>query len=345
MLFYNFNSLDDFIKNELMTSIQSEQEKLNKIKDLYMSKKSNLLLLITNIISETINKIDESKSQEFYDLADSLKDSFEELNLICKLVDVLTTSLTDIISLYDHNIDNNYNEIKADLIEYNKKSDELFNKLFAFENKSTSSIISALEGLSSTTSSKMSKNKNKLKNISHNIDPLIKNIELSHEDNNTLIISEKTQKAYLPYKYEDVEKLLRLTDILIPSEEFSLEFTGKKTAEDAAHALFEMFSSEVVVITQGKEGGIILQNGKIRRYPSFKVNAVDSNGAGDVFHGAFAYGVTKGFSYYDCCVFASAVSALKCTAVGARAAVPSYNDTINFLKECGHDEFKENMER
>lgn len=145
--------------------------------------------------------------------------------------------------------------------------------------------------------------------------------------------------------YEDVEKLLRLTDILIPSEEFSLEFTGKKTAEDAAHALFEMFSSEVVVITQGKEGGIILQNGKIRRYPSFKVNAVDSNGAGDVFHGAFAYGVTKGFSYYDCCVFASAVSALKCTAVGARAAVPSYNDTINFLKECGHDEFKENMER
>ena len=38
MLFYNFNSLDDFIKNELMTSIQSEQEKLNKIKDLYMSK-------------------------------------------------------------------------------------------------------------------------------------------------------------------------------------------------------------------------------------------------------------------------------------------------------------------
>ena len=78
MLFYNFNSLDDFIKNELMTSIQSEQEKLNKIKDLYMSKKSNLLLLITNIISETINNIDESKSQEFYDLADSLKDSFEE---------------------------------------------------------------------------------------------------------------------------------------------------------------------------------------------------------------------------------------------------------------------------
>lgn len=145
--------------------------------------------------------------------------------------------------------------------------------------------------------------------------------------------------------YEDVEKLLRLTDILIPSEEFSLEFTGKKTAEDAAHALFEMFSSEVVVITQGKEGGIILRNGEIRRYPSFKVNAVDSNGAGDVFHGAFAYGVTKGFSYYDCCVFASAVSALKCTAVGARAAVPSYNDTINFLKECGHDEFKENMER
>lgn len=43
-------------------------------------------------------------------------------------------------------------------------------------------------------------------------------------------------------------------------------------------------------------------------------------------------------------MFASGVSALKCTRVGARAAVPAYNETINLLKENGHDEFQEDMD-
>lgn len=145
--------------------------------------------------------------------------------------------------------------------------------------------------------------------------------------------------------YKNTERLLRLTDILIPSEEFALGFTGKDSAEDAARALFEEFSPDVTVITQGKKGGILFDGETIKAYPAFSVDAVDSNGAGDVFHGAFAFALTKGFTYYDCCVFASAVSALKCTRVGARKAVPSYGEAIKFLKERGHNEFKENMER
>ena len=57
--------------------------------------------------------------------------------------------------------------------------------------------------------------------------------------------------------YEGIENLLPYSDILIPSEEFSLGATGAKCAEDAAKILFEKFSPEVVVITQGKKGGII----------------------------------------------------------------------------------------
>ena len=74
------------------------------------------------------------------------------------------------------------------------------------------------------------------------------------------------------------------------------------------------------------------------------VDAVDSNGSGDVFHGAFAFAVTKGFDYYNACIFSSAVSALKCTKIGARRAVPDYSETIKFLKERGFDEFEKNME-
>ena len=139
--------------------------------------------------------------------------------------------------------------------------------------------------------------------------------------------------------YDGVERLLPYADILIPSEEFALGFTGAKSAEEAAKALFDRFSPEFVVITQGKKGGIIFDGKAVTPYPALPAVVVDSNGAGDVFHGAFAFAVTKGYNAYKACIFSSAVSALKCTKTGARDAVPVFDETAEYLKECGYDEF------
>ncbi len=135
--------------------------------------------------------------------------------------------------------------------------------------------------------------------------------------------------------YEGVENLLPYADILIPSEEFAIGHTKAKTAEEAAEILYEKYSPEIVVITQGKNGGIIYDGKTVEKYPVFLVDAVDSNGSGDVFHGAFAFAVTNNMDYKKACIFSSAVSALKCTKVGAREGVPTYEETINFLKERG----------
>lgn len=135
--------------------------------------------------------------------------------------------------------------------------------------------------------------------------------------------------------YEGVENLLPYADILIPSEEFSLGHTKAETVEDAAKILFEKYNPEILVITQGKEGGIIYDGKEIEHYPAFLVDAVDSNGSGDVFHGAFAFAITNKMSYNKACIFSSAVSALKCTKIGARGGVPTYEETIEFLKERG----------
>ena len=137
--------------------------------------------------------------------------------------------------------------------------------------------------------------------------------------------------------YEGVERLLAYTDIMIPSEEFSLGHTGCATAEEAAKKLYEMYSPEVVVITQGKRGGIIFDGKEVVSYPIYPAKVVDSNGSGDVFHGAFAAGVVKGYDYLKCCHFSSAVSGLKCTGVGARESVPSFDTTEKYLKENGYD--------
>lgn len=137
--------------------------------------------------------------------------------------------------------------------------------------------------------------------------------------------------------YDGVEKLLALTDIMIPSEEFSLGVTGCDTAEEAANKLYETYNPEVVVITQGKRGGIIYDGKEIVSYPIYPAVVVDSNGSGDVFHGAFAAAVSKGYDYLKCCHFSSAVSGLKCTGVGARESVPDFETTKKYLKENGYE--------
>lgn len=137
--------------------------------------------------------------------------------------------------------------------------------------------------------------------------------------------------------YDGVERLLKHTDIMIPSEEFAMAHTKCDSAEAAAKKLYELYSPEVVVITQGKRGGILFNGKDVISYPIYPAEVVDSNGSGDVFHGAFAAAVTRGYGYEKCCHFGSAVSAIKCTGIGARESVPSFDTVKEYMKENGYE--------
>ena len=138
-------------------------------------------------------------------------------------------------------------------------------------------------------------------------------------------------------RYEGVERLLPLVDILIPSEEFALGVSGKATVEEAVEWMYNEYSAEVVVATCGKRGGVIYEGDEPRSYPALPAEVVDSNGAGDVFHGAFAFASTVYDDYYKCCIFSSAVSAIKCMGIGARESVPDLETVQNYLKENGYE--------
>ena len=137
--------------------------------------------------------------------------------------------------------------------------------------------------------------------------------------------------------YEGVEKLLALTDIMIPSEEFAMGHTGCNNAVDAAKKLYELYFPEVVVVTQGKRGGILFDGKTVTEYPIYPADVVDSNGSGDVFHGSFAAGIVKGFDFLKCCHFSSSVSAIKCMGVGARESVPNFDTVKEYMKENGYE--------
>ncbi|MBE6595013.1 MAG: hypothetical protein E7644_04370 [Ruminococcaceae bacterium] len=137
--------------------------------------------------------------------------------------------------------------------------------------------------------------------------------------------------------YPGVERLLALTDIMIPSAEFAMGHTGCDSIEAAAKKLFSTYHPAVVVVTDGKRGGLLYDGKKTVTYPIYPANVVDSNGSGDVFHGAFAAGVCRGFDFERCCHFASAVSAIKCMGVGARESVPDFSTVQNYMKENGYE--------
>ena len=137
--------------------------------------------------------------------------------------------------------------------------------------------------------------------------------------------------------YPNVARLLALTDIMIPSAEFAMGHTGCATTEEAAKRLYALYSPSVVVVTEGKNGGLLFDGEKLIRYPIYPAAVLDSNGSGDVFHGAFAAAVTYGYDYEKCCHFASATSALKCMGVGARESAPTLPVLKKYLEENGYE--------
>lgn len=132
--------------------------------------------------------------------------------------------------------------------------------------------------------------------------------------------------------YPGVEKLLPYVDILIPSEEFALGLTGKEDAQQAVDILQKKYNPKILAVTQGVRGGILYDKESFRHWESFPVHCVDSNGAGDTFHGAFLGAYLNGYEPYECCRIASAASAIKCTKVGMRDAIPSLSEILAFLE-------------
>jgi sulfofructose kinase len=85
-------------------------------------------------------------------------------------------------------------------------------------------------------------------------------------------------------------------------------------------------------VTLGSHGyKWVARGGEHGRQAAFHVTAIDTTGAGDAFHGAFTWCVAEGLADQDCARTASAVAAMSCTALGARAGLPSYEELQKFL--------------
>ncbi len=126
-------------------------------------------------------------------------------------------------------------------------------------------------------------------------------------------------------------ELVRRVNVLICGAGFGAMLTGRTDPWEIGRAILDM-GPDVVVQTEGKAGSYTVTRDAMFHTPAFDVNVVDTTGAGDVFHGAYIVGMLAGWEVHRIVQFAAAVSALKCTGLGGRRPIPTFDQVIEFLR-------------
>ena len=122
----------------------------------------------------------------------------------------------------------------------------------------------------------------------------------------------------------DTKMLGKLVTYLVCSKDFAEEFCNTKIDYKNheqlvdCHKKLQKYFNTNVIITLESNGSFTIIDGEYERIPSITVKAVDSTGAGDIFHGAFTYGIAKKFALEDTLKFANIVAGLSVTRLGSK---------------------------
>lgn len=126
-------------------------------------------------------------------------------------------------------------------------------------------------------------------------------------------------------------QLTELFDYLLVSEECATEVLGHHDPDKALSTIRQR-EDQVVGITLGEQGFLYHDGHHARHIPALPVEVVDTTGAGDVFHGAYAYAIAQGQEPARAGLFASVTAALSCLGVG-RSAIPSADEVEKLLEK------------
>jgi sulfofructose kinase len=130
--------------------------------------------------------------------------------------------------------------------------------------------------------------------------------------------------------HPETQELIPEIDVFIASEfYYHSVFNNDKYEENCRR--IQKLGPEIVIFTLGGEGCVGADKNGFFMEPTFDVPVVDTVGAGDVFHGAFLFGLLNNWDARRCAKFANAVSSIKCTRIGGRAAIPDFKTAVDFM--------------
>lgn len=129
---------------------------------------------------------------------------------------------------------------------------------------------------------------------------------------------------------EEIAPCLPYIDLLFLNQDEARMLTGSADPEAAAGYLRRLGALDVVV-KLGAEGCAVITSDSSARYPGFKVETVDTTGAGDCFVGGFLAGLSEGAAYPEAARLANAVGAMSVRALGGIAGIRSRAETAAWL--------------
>ncbi len=127
--------------------------------------------------------------------------------------------------------------------------------------------------------------------------------------------------ADLDNLYPGIEVLLEGVDFMIGSRDFPERLLGTPDLLESLPEITRRFGCRVAGATLGREGVLAWDGTQFHYCPAFRVNTVDTTGAGDIFHAGFAYALLRGDILPEFLEFSCAAAGLNCTAPGARGGI------------------------
>jgi sulfofructose kinase len=134
--------------------------------------------------------------------------------------------------------------------------------------------------------------------------------------------------------YPGVEAVLQCTDFPVVSKDFPQRLTGETNLLKSLPEIHLKFKCHLIAATLGQPGVLAWDGAEFLSCPGFKVKAVDTTGAGDIFHGAFLYGLIQKWPINKPLEFSCTAAALNCTAIGARGHIATLEE-IHELQRSG----------
>jgi sulfofructose kinase len=129
-----------------------------------------------------------------------------------------------------------------------------------------------------------------------------------------------------------LKELIPLANHVIFSERGLMLFT--EGLDPASGLIFaSQYTKGIVAVTLGAVGSLFYVDGELHPIAGFKVNVIDTNGAGDVFHGAYTLALSKGLNWENAAKYANIAAALKCSKSSGWQILPTNHEVLNFLGE------------
>ena len=140
----------------------------------------------------------------------------------------------------------------------------------------------------------------------------------------TLLDAGSVKEATVELAYK-VDYVICSHDFAIEFSKVDIDYNDIETIKRAYDVLENEFKHHVIITLEAL-GCFTKIDGEYKLVPSIKVVPVDSTGAGDIYHGAFMYGLIQGFDLEKTMRFANITGALSCLRIGSRLSIPELRE-------------------